>query len=169
MYREVCAACHSLDRIAWRNLVGVSHTVDETKAMAEEVREKTDGRICIEVFPSSQLGEEKDTIEQTQFGVQPGTAVQEGLAAGWVDEPQFSDDAVRTAVGLAVRADRDHRVGADQLGRPGAHEVQRVPQDPGRAPRGALGHAGDIGGVDGAQQVRGLPRSSVPGRRNAVA
>ncbi len=37
--------------------------------MAEEVREKTDGRICIEVFPSSQLGEEKDTIEQTQFGV----------------------------------------------------------------------------------------------------
>ena len=37
MYREVCAACHSLDRIAWRNLVGVSHTVDEVKAMAEEV------------------------------------------------------------------------------------------------------------------------------------
>ena len=42
MYKEVCAACHSLDRIAWRNLVGVSHTVDETKAMAEEV-EYTDG------------------------------------------------------------------------------------------------------------------------------
>lgn len=37
MYREVCAACHSLDRIAWRNLVGVSHTVDEVKALAEEV------------------------------------------------------------------------------------------------------------------------------------
>jgi ubiquinol-cytochrome c reductase cytochrome c1 subunit len=36
VYREVCAACHSLDRIAWRNLVGVSHTVDEVKAMAEE-------------------------------------------------------------------------------------------------------------------------------------
>ncbi|KAG6850764.1 cytochrome c1 [Arthromyces matolae] len=42
VYREVCAACHSLNRIAWRNLVGVSHTVDETKAMAEEV-EYTDG------------------------------------------------------------------------------------------------------------------------------
>lgn len=42
VYREVCAACHSLDRIAWRNLVGVSHTVDEVKAMAEEV-EYTDG------------------------------------------------------------------------------------------------------------------------------
>lgn len=37
VYREVCAACHSLDRIAWRNLVGVSHTVDEVKALAEEV------------------------------------------------------------------------------------------------------------------------------------
>ncbi|TFY80461.1 hypothetical protein EWM64_g3553 [Hericium alpestre] len=42
VYREVCAACHSLDRIAWRNLVGVSHTADEAKAMAEEV-EYTDG------------------------------------------------------------------------------------------------------------------------------
>ncbi|KAG8728675.1 cytochrome c1 [Ceratobasidium sp. 428] len=37
VYREVCAACHSLDRIAWRNLVAVSHNVDEVKAMAEEV------------------------------------------------------------------------------------------------------------------------------------
>lgn len=44
-------------------------TVEGVKAMAAEVKEKTDGRICIEVFPSSQLGEEKDTIEQTQFGV----------------------------------------------------------------------------------------------------
>lgn len=44
-------------------------TVEGVKAMAEEVKEKTGGRICIEVFPSSQLGEEKDTIEQTQFGV----------------------------------------------------------------------------------------------------
>lgn len=37
VYREVCSACHSLDRLAWRNLVGVSHTVDEVKGMAEEV------------------------------------------------------------------------------------------------------------------------------------
>ena len=42
VYREVCSACHSLNRIAWRNLVGVSHTVDEVKSMAEEV-EYTDG------------------------------------------------------------------------------------------------------------------------------
>lgn len=37
VYREVCAACHSLDRIAWRNLVGVSHTTSEAKAMAEDL------------------------------------------------------------------------------------------------------------------------------------
>ncbi|KAI8338151.1 cytochrome C1 family-domain-containing protein [Chlamydoabsidia padenii] len=36
VYQEVCSACHSLDRIAWRNLIDVSHTEDEVKAMAEE-------------------------------------------------------------------------------------------------------------------------------------
>jgi len=42
VYRDVCSSCHSLDRIAWRNLVDVSHTTDEIKAMAEEF-EYTDG------------------------------------------------------------------------------------------------------------------------------
>lgn len=37
VYKEVCAACHSLDRIAWRNLVAVSHTTSEAKAFAEEL------------------------------------------------------------------------------------------------------------------------------------
>lgn len=36
VYREVCAACHSLDRVAWRTMVGVSHTNAEVRAMAEE-------------------------------------------------------------------------------------------------------------------------------------
>ncbi|PQE11670.1 cytochrome c1 protein [Rutstroemia sp. NJR-2017a WRK4] len=36
VYREVCASCHSLSRIPYRALVGVTHTVDEAKAMAEE-------------------------------------------------------------------------------------------------------------------------------------
>ncbi|TPE50937.1 TRAP transporter substrate-binding protein [Amaricoccus solimangrovi] len=44
-------------------------TVEAVKSMAKEVEEKSGGRLCIQVFPSSQLGEEKDTIEQTQFGV----------------------------------------------------------------------------------------------------
>ncbi|CDF87207.1 BN860_01200g1_1 [Zygosaccharomyces bailii CLIB 213] len=36
VYREVCAACHSMDRVAWRNLVGVSHTNAEVCDMAAE-------------------------------------------------------------------------------------------------------------------------------------
>ncbi|ORX93006.1 hypothetical protein K493DRAFT_262923 [Basidiobolus meristosporus CBS 931.73] len=37
VYKEVCSTCHSLDRIAFRNLVGVSHTEEEAKALAEEI------------------------------------------------------------------------------------------------------------------------------------
>ncbi|XDA97627.1 TRAP transporter substrate-binding protein [Sulfitobacter sp. LCG007] len=44
-------------------------TVEGVKAMGKALEESTGGRICIEVFHSAQLGEEKDTIEQTQFGV----------------------------------------------------------------------------------------------------
>lgn len=44
-------------------------TVEAVKAMGKMLEERTKGRICVEVFPSAQLGEEKDTIEQTQFGV----------------------------------------------------------------------------------------------------
>ncbi|KAA8643658.1 ubiquinol--cytochrome-c reductase catalytic subunit CYT1 [Aspergillus tanneri] len=36
VYREVCASCHSLTRVPWRSFVGVTHTVDEMKAFAEE-------------------------------------------------------------------------------------------------------------------------------------
>lgn len=36
MYKEVCASCHSLKRIAYRHLVGVSHTLEEAKAEAAE-------------------------------------------------------------------------------------------------------------------------------------
>jgi tripartite ATP-independent transporter DctP family solute receptor len=44
-------------------------TVEAVKYMGELVKQRTGDRICIEVFHSAQLGQEKDTIEQTQFGV----------------------------------------------------------------------------------------------------
>jgi len=44
-------------------------TVEAVKYMGELIEERTDGRIAVEVFHSAQLGEEKDTIEQTRFGV----------------------------------------------------------------------------------------------------
>lgn len=44
-------------------------TVVAVQKMGEMLEERGGGRLCIEVFHSAQLGEEKDTIEQTQFGV----------------------------------------------------------------------------------------------------
>lgn len=37
VYANVCASCHSLSRIAYRNLVDVAFTEDEMKAIAEEI------------------------------------------------------------------------------------------------------------------------------------
>lgn len=42
VYKEVCAACHSMNQIAYRHLVGVSHTVEQAKSEAAEI-EVTDG------------------------------------------------------------------------------------------------------------------------------
>uniref|UniRef100_A0A8C4EPK2 Cytochrome c1, heme protein, mitochondrial n=1 Tax=Dicentrarchus labrax TaxID=13489 RepID=A0A8C4EPK2_DICLA len=42
VYKQVCSACHSMEYLAFRNLVGVSHTEAEVKAIAEEV-EVVDG------------------------------------------------------------------------------------------------------------------------------
>ncbi|KAH3900176.1 probable Cytochrome c1, heme protein, mitochondrial [Saccharomycodes ludwigii] len=36
VYREVCASCHSLSRVHWRTMVGVSHTNSEVREFAEE-------------------------------------------------------------------------------------------------------------------------------------
>ena len=44
-------------------------TVAAVQYMGELIEERTGGRIGVEVFHSAQLGEEKDTIEQTRFGV----------------------------------------------------------------------------------------------------
>jgi tripartite ATP-independent transporter DctP family solute receptor len=44
-------------------------TVEAVKYMGQLIEERTGGRIGVEVFHSAQLGEEKDTIEQTRFGV----------------------------------------------------------------------------------------------------
>ncbi|XP_028410030.1 cytochrome c1, heme protein, mitochondrial-like [Dendronephthya gigantea] len=38
VYQQVCAACHSMKYIAFRNLVGVTHTDEEARALAEEIQ-----------------------------------------------------------------------------------------------------------------------------------
>lgn len=42
VYKQVCSACHSLQYLAYRNLVGITHTEEEAKAEAAEVM-VTDG------------------------------------------------------------------------------------------------------------------------------
>lgn len=44
-------------------------TVEAVRFMGKIIEEKTKGKIKINVFHSAQLGNEKDTIEQTRFGV----------------------------------------------------------------------------------------------------
>ncbi|MER8476997.1 TRAP transporter substrate-binding protein [Mesorhizobium sp. M1163] len=44
-------------------------TVEAVKYFGELVKERTAGRYVVELYPSAQLGEEKDTIEQVRTGV----------------------------------------------------------------------------------------------------
>ncbi len=44
-------------------------TVEAVKFMGKLIEERTKGKIKIQMFHSGQLGQEKDTIEQTRFGV----------------------------------------------------------------------------------------------------
>jgi ubiquinol-cytochrome c reductase cytochrome c1 subunit len=43
VYQQVCAACHSLERIAYRNLVDVAFSEDEVKAICADAPDVKDG------------------------------------------------------------------------------------------------------------------------------
>ncbi|MER9461353.1 TRAP transporter substrate-binding protein [Mesorhizobium sp. M0387] len=61
-------------------------TVEAVKYLGELIKERTAGRYSIEVYHSAQLGEEKDTIEQTQTGVIDLNRVSMGPFNGIVPE-----------------------------------------------------------------------------------
>lgn len=63
-------------------------TVVAVQKMGEMLEERTGGRLCIEVFHSAQLGQEKDTIEQTQFGVIDMNRVSLGPFNNIIEETQ---------------------------------------------------------------------------------
>ena len=63
-------------------------TVEAVKHMGKLLEERTDGRLGIEVFHSAQLGQEKDTIEQTQFGVIDMNRVSLGPFNNIIEETQ---------------------------------------------------------------------------------
>ena len=46
VYRQVCAACHSMEQLAYRHLVNVAYTEDEMKAIAAEVCKQTPFLTC---------------------------------------------------------------------------------------------------------------------------
>src|SRR5204862_3169468 len=58
------------------------------KYMGDLIKQRTDGRYSVEVYHSAQLGEEKDTIEQTQTGVIDLNRVSMGPFNGIVPETQ---------------------------------------------------------------------------------
>ena len=64
-------------------------TVEAVKYMGKLLEERTDGRLGIEVFHSAQLGQEKDTIEQTQFGVIDMNRVSLGPFNNIIEETQI--------------------------------------------------------------------------------
>ena len=61
-------------------------TVDAVKYMGDLIKERTKGAYSVEVYHSAQLGEEKDTIEQTQAGVLDLNRVSMGPFNGIVPE-----------------------------------------------------------------------------------
>lgn len=64
-------------------------TVVAVQKMGEMLKERTGDRLCIDVFHSAQLGEEKDTIEQTQFGVIDMNRVSLGPFNNIIEETQI--------------------------------------------------------------------------------
>ncbi|PVH14579.1 cytochrome c1, heme protein, mitochondrial [Candidozyma duobushaemuli] len=76
VYREVCAACHSMDRIAWRNLVGVSHSTSEAKAMAEEL--EYDDEPDDEGKPRKRMGKLADYLQGPYENEQAARAANQG-------------------------------------------------------------------------------------------
>ncbi len=61
-------------------------TVEAVNYMGKLIEERTDGRYCVDVAFGAQLGEEKDTIEQTRFGVIDLNRVSLGPFNGLVKE-----------------------------------------------------------------------------------
>ena len=64
-------------------------TVVAVQAMGEMLKERSGGRLCIEVYHSAQLGQEKDTIEQTQFGAIDMNRVSLGPFNNIIEETQI--------------------------------------------------------------------------------
>jgi len=81
VYREVCAACHSLSRVPYRAMVGVLLTLDEAKELAEQNE-----------YPA-------EPDEQGRVGTRPGKV------ADYIPPPYNNEEAARFANNGALPPD----------------------------------------------------------------
>lgn len=56
------------------------------QAMAKEIKEKTKGKVTVEVYPSSQLGDTADVLEQAKNGSNVGVIIDTGMLADYVPD-----------------------------------------------------------------------------------
>jgi len=78
--------------IKFGNVISAGDTQNQGyELFAEQVAERTNGRITVEVYPDSQLGGEREMIEATQFGDIEMTAPSVGVLANFDKSLQVFD------------------------------------------------------------------------------
>lgn len=98
-------------------------TVEAVKYLGELVKERSNGRIEIEVFHSAQLGQEKDTIEQTQFGVIDMNRVSLGPFNNIIEETQVPSLPYIFRSVEHMHKVMDGEIGQEILGAFSAHDL----------------------------------------------
>ncbi len=98
-------------------------TVAAVNAMGDMLKERSGGRLCIEVFHSAQLGQEKDTIEQTQFGVIDMNRVSLGPFNNIIEETQVPSLPYIFRSVEHMHTVMDGPVGEQILGAFGSHDL----------------------------------------------
>ncbi|UHD45955.1 TRAP transporter substrate-binding protein [Aureimonas altamirensis] len=82
-------AAQAEEVIRFAHMNGASHFVHtEAAALADRIRERTNGEVRIELFPSGQLGESAQLVEQMSFGADLMGQVQAGNLADYI--PDYS-------------------------------------------------------------------------------
>ena len=78
--------------IKFGNVISAGDTQNQGyELFAEQVAERTDGRITVEVYPDSQLGGEREMVEATQFGDIEMTAPSVGVLANFDESLEVFD------------------------------------------------------------------------------
>jgi tripartite ATP-independent transporter DctP family solute receptor len=86
----ICGGCKQKDGrpevvLKLGHVLDIAHPVHKAMVyMAERVKEKSGGRMKVEIYPSEQLGNEKDSIEALQMGYMAMTKISSAPMEGFV-------------------------------------------------------------------------------------